>query len=369
MYRESDLVCVAKRLNNKKRGYLVVNRLQGKHIPVRPAQALELFESLADVLQGEYGRDSLLLVGFAETATAIGAAVAAALGCRYMQTTREKLDDVDWLYFSESHSHATQQKLVREDVEKAAEECTRIVFVEDEVTTGNTIGKIVQILKERYPGKFQYSVASVLNGMKEADLKSFCDLGISVHYLVKTDHEGFEKIAAGYPEDGKVVDCVGAAGMARKPWELVPGRVDARRLVDSTRMRQQCERLGKAVLERYPVKAGERILVLGTEEFMYPPLCIAAWMERKGADVSFHATTRSPIAVSADESYPFQCRYELCSFYDGERATYLYDLDKYDQVYVVTDAWQEEEAGTDSLAYALSQSGNFAVHWIRWENE
>ena len=54
MYRESDLVCVAKRLNNKKRGYLVVNRLQGKHIPVRPAQALELFESLADVLQGEY---------------------------------------------------------------------------------------------------------------------------------------------------------------------------------------------------------------------------------------------------------------------------------------------------------------------------
>ena len=92
-------------------------------------------------------------------------------------------------------------------------------------------------------------------------------------------------------------------------------------------------------------------------------------MERKGADVSFHATTRSPIAVSADESYPFQCRYELRSFYDGERATYLYDLDKYDQVYVVTDAWQEEEAGTDSLAYALSQSGNFAVHWIRWENE
>ena len=184
MYRESDLVCVAKRLNNKKRGYLVVNRLQGKHIPVRPAQALELFESLADVLQGEYGRDSLLLVGFAETATAIGAAVAAALGCRYMQTTREKLDDVDWLYFSESHSHATLQKLVRDDVEKAAEEFTRIVFVEDEVTTGNTIGKIVQILKERYPGKFQYSVASVLNGMKEADLKSFCDLGISVHYLV-----------------------------------------------------------------------------------------------------------------------------------------------------------------------------------------
>lgn len=369
MYRESDLVRIAKRLNNKKRGYLVVNRLQGKHIPVRPCQALELFESLADVLRGEYERDSLLLIGFAETATAIGAAAAAALGCKYMQTTREELADVDWLYFSESHSHATQQKLVREDVEKAAAECSRIVFVEDEVTTGNTIGKIVQILKERYPGKFRYSVASVLNGMNGADLERFCDLGISVHYLVKTDHERFEKIASGYTEDGEVMDCVGAGRTVREPWEVVPGRVDARRLVDSMRMRQQCERLGQAVLERYPVKAGERVLVLGTEEFMYPPLYIAAQMERKGADVSFHATTRSPIAVSMEEGYPFHCRYEMRSLYDGERDTYLYDLKSYDQVFVVTDAWQEGEAGADSLACALSHSGNFAVHWIRWVNE
>ena len=50
-------------------------------------------------------------------------------------------------------------------------------FVEDEVTTGNTIGKIVQILKERYPGKFQYSVASVLNGMKGGRPEKFLRFG------------------------------------------------------------------------------------------------------------------------------------------------------------------------------------------------
>ena len=42
-YVESDLVRIAKRENNTKRGYLVVNPLQGKHISVKPSKALELF--------------------------------------------------------------------------------------------------------------------------------------------------------------------------------------------------------------------------------------------------------------------------------------------------------------------------------------
>ncbi len=39
MYKEEDLVRIAKRENNTKRKYLVVNRLQGKHIPVSPKNA------------------------------------------------------------------------------------------------------------------------------------------------------------------------------------------------------------------------------------------------------------------------------------------------------------------------------------------
>ena len=38
-YVESDLVRIAKRENNTKRNYLVVNPLQGKHIPVQPSKA------------------------------------------------------------------------------------------------------------------------------------------------------------------------------------------------------------------------------------------------------------------------------------------------------------------------------------------
>lgn len=46
-YTESDLVKIAKRENNTKRNYLVVDPLQGKHIPVQPSKALTLFSSLA----------------------------------------------------------------------------------------------------------------------------------------------------------------------------------------------------------------------------------------------------------------------------------------------------------------------------------
>ena len=114
MYSEKDLVAVGKRENNKKRNYLVINPLQGKHIPVRPGQAFELFDTLADMIRAAYGEEKLLMVGFAETATAIGAETAVRLGAKYIQTTREDIPGVTYLFFSESHSHATEQKLVKE---------------------------------------------------------------------------------------------------------------------------------------------------------------------------------------------------------------------------------------------------------------
>lgn len=50
-YTEKDLVKIAKRENNTKRNYLVVDPLQGKHIPVVPSKALDLFTALADTFR------------------------------------------------------------------------------------------------------------------------------------------------------------------------------------------------------------------------------------------------------------------------------------------------------------------------------
>ena len=120
--------------------------LQGKHIPVVTSKALDLFAALADTFWEKYKDEKLLLVGFAETANALGAQAAITVGADYIQTSREVIPGVNFLFFSEEHSHATEQKLVIDDIDRVAAETDRIIFIEDEVTTGKTIRNIISIL-------------------------------------------------------------------------------------------------------------------------------------------------------------------------------------------------------------------------------
>lgn len=364
-YVEQDLVRIARRENNTKRSYLVVNPLQGKHIPVSPKRALKLFADLADTIRNAYAGERLLLIGFAETATAIGAQAAVSLGTDYIQTTREMLADAEYLYFSEEHSHAVEQKLVKDDLDRAVGGgVNRIVFVEDEVTTGKTIQNIVEILKNEYPGKLRFSVASLLNGMSKERVEQYGRMGISLHYLVKTDHGSYGERAKAFAGDGSYHACM--RGEAVEPQRLrVKGRMDARRLVKAADYERACAHLWACVREYAGPVTGERILVVGTEEFMYPAMYVGAGLEAAGNTVLCHATTRSPIAVSTEEDYPLHSRYELASLYDGERRTFLYDIGAYDRVLVLTDAPEGEESGEQMLMRAL-YTKNKHVTFVRW---
>ena len=474
MYSESDLVRIARRENNTKRSYLVVNRLQGKHIPVKPSDAFEMFKELADTLRGAYVGERLLLVGFAETATAIGAAVAVELGTKYIQTTREVIPGVDYIFFSEEHSHATEQKLVKDDMDACMGEIDRIVFVEDEVTTGKTILNIIAMLEKLYLGAVQYSVASLLNGMDEKALKLYAERGIKLHYLVKTNHDAYSAVAEKFAGDGTYVACdtgafagaessavatrevqldaegcavatkavqlgaeanvvtgaahsgaeanvvtgaahsgaeantvatgevqlragvgmtvaietepgaeVGvsdvqdvrldtdarAADAKRLPLSVTEltmgGAMNARRLVDTMEYREACDTLWGQIEGTLSKELNGRVLVLGTEEFMYPALYVARKIEQKGVEVRNHATTRSPIAVSTEAEYPLHVRYELRSLYDKDRVTFVYDIDTYDAVLVITDARNEQQEGLNSLINALKKK-NDKIFCIRW---
>lgn len=366
MYTEAELVRIAKRENNTRRKYLVVNRLQGKHIPVSPKEALQMFRSLAELIKEAYPSERLLMVGFAETATAIGAAVAIECQAAYMQTTREVIDGVDYLYFSESHSHATEQKLVKTDLDKIIGKTDRIVFIEDEVTTGNTILNIVRLIQKTYAQPVSFAVASILNGMNEEALENYKNLKIPVHYLVKTAHDTYTEIAEQYQADGTCHICtkpqekeveqqkevqqqieMQQTKEAQQPIEVqeISGWINARRLHTADTYKQACEQLWQEIQQKYgytkytkETETGRRILVLGTEEFMYPALYVGAKLEEAGYTVRMHATTRSPIAVSKEEKYPLHTRYELASLYDKNRTTFVYDLAEYEEVLVLTDA-------------------------------
>lgn len=378
-YQQKDLVRIAKRENNTKRSYLVVDPLQGKHVPVEPSKALNLFKSLAEKLQGKYEGERLLLIGFAETATAIGAQAAITLETKYIQTTREVIPDARYLFFSEAHSHATEQKLVKDDIDRVINDIDRIVFIEDEVTTGNTIMNIIRIIRREYQRKIKFAVASLLNGMTEEYLKIYREEEIELHYLVKTDHSGYSAIAEKYHCDGLSIRAIQeehtqeklAVSIQDKIWnELphiisIPGWMNARRFVDAKQYEAACRKLAETVIMETSVKQGERVLVIGTEEFMYPALLTGQEIEKMGCVVRCHSTTRSPIAVSTEEEYPLHCRYELRSLYDPDRKTFIYDLENYDRVIVMTDAALASLKGLETLIYALRMK-NENITVIRW---
>lgn len=366
MYTEKELVGIAKRENNNKRKYLVVNRLQGKHIPVSPKETLKMFDTLADCIKREYQEEKILIVGFAETATAIGAALAIHLNTYYMQTTREDMKNVEYLFFSESHSHATEQKLIKTDLDIIIDEIDRIIFAEDEVTTGNTILNIINIIEKEYSKKLKFSVASLLNGMNEKYEKIFDDRKIRTHYLVKTNHDMYTEIAESYEENGTYhMRDIRKPECEIKKFEIGNG-MNARRLHSGMEYWSACGKLWEEINEKINVSENKSVLVVGTEEFMYPALFVANKIEEKGNLVRCHATTRSPIAVSSQKDYPLHARYELVSLYDKNRKTFLYDIDQYDEVMIITDSEKEETEGIYSLVNAICSKGNNHIYWIRW---
>lgn len=367
MYNEEKLVRIAKRENNNKRKYLVVNALQGKHIPVSPKEAFDMFDALADTIEKGYANEKLLLVGFAETATAIGAAVAVKLDTYYMQTTREIIENVDYLFFTESHSHATEQKLVKNDIDKIINEVDRIVFVEDEVTTGNTILGIVNIIKKIYGDDIKFSVASLLNGMDEDSLKVYQDYDINVHYLVKTNHDAYTQIAEGFAGNGKNCVCdITSTEISYSLYNVTENYVNARCLTKGSEYLCACEELVKHIKNELSTTTKQRLLVIGTEEFMYPALFVAKKLEEDNNTVKCHSTTRSPITVSLEENYPVHRRYQLASLYDDNRTTFIYDLTNYDKVIIVTDSKNKSNVGINSLVNAVASCGNSDITIFRW---
>ena len=374
-YTEEQIVRIAKRENNNKRKYLVVNALQGKHIPVSGKQSLEMFNTLARKVREAYSEDEkLLLIGFCETATAIGCALAIHLRSYYMQTTRETIDNVNYLYFSEEHSHATEQKLAEEDIRSFIGYADRIIFVEDEITTGNTILNIIHLLEQKYRTEIKFSAASILNGMDEKSMEIYAQRNITLHYLVKTDHTKYTEIAETFSGDGRYYPCHTEMPEIFVEEYSFGDYLDTRRVEIAWKYRLLCELLWYTLcdckdLQEIFRKTGQKILVLGTEEFMYPSIYIACQLEKNGNEVKCHSTTRSPIAVSAEENYPLHERFSLVSLYDDSRQTFIYNLEQYDEVLIITDSTNKSRMGINSLANALAEKGNQKIRLIRWCNE
>lgn len=371
-YLEQDIITIAKRDNNNKRPFLLVNPLQGKHLPVSPTKSLELFKTLADKVfsDTEIDYSNTLIIGFAETATAIGAGLSyfAPFPTAYIQTTRESYPGEDFLFFMEEHSHATDQTVIKKFLDARVNKHCHIIFAEDEVTTGKTIKNCIKILKKTYPDcNFTFSIASILNGMKEKKLESFKEKGIHIHFLLPVPHYDYEEILSNYTYDSSLLcHCQKESASFQKL--SFTQYADTRLGVLSNEYGTLCENFAKQVTSQLALENVEqkKILILGTEEFMFPGIFLGSYMEKHTKNtVFFHATTRSPILPSTDSNYPIRRRYCLSSFYEQERTTYLYNLDQYDMVFVVTDS-QADTNAMAALCGTLEDCGCDNIIEITW---
>ena len=356
-YSIDDLVKVAKRENNAKRSYLYVNPIQGKHIPVSPDKPLELYKKMAKMLEKNFLNEKVLVIGFAETATAIGAAIANyAENVAYCtQTTREKYAGVKYLYFSESHSHATEQGLIINGYEHILDEVDRIVFAEDEVTTGNTIIKLISEIRTEFENRhLKFGIISILNSMSGERLEELQDNGIPCLYVNKIPYEyNIKKI-----EDYEYLDFQNVV-QKTKSVEIFCGiaPINNRYIYDKKKYIHSVDSYVKEVCKKINISEDiKRILVLGTEEFMFPPMKVAENIQNKYPFVSvmFHATTRSPIMISEDSEYPLHSRWELESVYEEGRHTYVYNLSDYDLAIVLSDTDRLSNCGINNIKEALA---------------
>ncbi len=358
-YTIDELVTVAKRENNLKRPYLYVNPIQGKHIPVTPHKALALFKCMGNILQEKYPYEQILVIGFAETATAVGAGISRfANNVRWcMQTTREKYEDAEYLYFTESHSHATEQSLIVNQLEIVLKLADRVVFAEDEVTTGNTIFKLICSIRKNYPDiKVRYTILSILNSMSNYRINELQAEKIDCLYVNKIPFE--YKINSidqySYLENDNEI--------YQKKTIIEPHSVcsmNLRYVHECQDYHNAVDKYVECILSKCDLSIYNKILVLGTEEFMFPPLMVANKIEESfpEKEIWFHATTRSPILVSEADSYPLTKRNKLISFYDENRVTYVYNLQDYDLAIVLSDSKYVSQKAVEVLLGALNRAG------------
>nr|WP_027870912.1 phosphoribosyltransferase domain-containing protein [[Eubacterium] cellulosolvens] len=370
-YTESDLLRLAKRFHNTKRTYLLVNPLQGKHLAVSPSKATAMFHALGKKVRETCG-DAGLIIGFAETATALGMGVAEEMpeSCVYVHTTRERVPEEEhWIEFCEEHSHAVDQKLSASHISEWLKNTQVVVFVDDEISTGKTLINFVTRLREVYPEieNKRLVAASLINRVSDENRLKMERCGIEGVSLLKMDELDYAEAVRRFTieEAKEPVECVEALSLNEiiSKVQLMNPRLGVSVSEYVNNVRAFADLVAAEIHHSGHTKS---ILVLGTEECMYPAIVLGEKLEEKYKyNVYTHATTRSPIGICTDEGYPVQSGCRLKSLYDRERITYIYNLRKYDQVIVVTDSKDCSSDSSETLKRALAQSGNDNILLIR----
>ncbi|WP_190128976.1 phosphoribosyltransferase [Streptomyces mashuensis] len=349
---------------NPKRAHLLVSNVLGKHVPQRPSvvygSGAGLGRRVRELLGGREA-DRAVVLGYAETATALGHAVADGLGpVPYLHSTRRAVPDSRPVGgFEEEHSHATSHLLLPEDPALLAGGGP-LVLVDDEFSTGRTVRNTIAALHARFPRE-RYVVVALVDLRDAADrerLREFAaELGARVDVVALAT--GTVRLPADVLERGRALveahggpdrhtKVTGGGRITRVGLDWPAGLPDGGRhgFTPAHRATLEAALPGMAGRLRDALPAGAaRVLVLGTEELMYAPLRLAeALAQRTTAEVLFSTTTRSPVLPVDDPGYAIRSRLVFPAHdtppgeTTGERYAYNVAGGGFDAVVAVTDS-------------------------------
>ncbi|MFI5756999.1 phosphoribosyltransferase [Streptomyces sp. NPDC051569] len=349
---------------NPKRAHLLVSNVLGKHVPQRPGVVYATGTALGERVRELLGADvaHAVVLGYAETATGLGHAVADGVGrAPYLHSTRRPVAGVARAGgFEESHSHATSHLLLPEDPGLLAGDGP-LVLVDDEFSTGNTVLNTIRDLHERYPRDW-YVIVALVDMRSAADqgrLTEFArEIGARVdlialasgtvrlpdgvlekgqalvaEYEARAEREARGREAGGREAGGREVP---TAPVAPAPAPTAPAPVRAELdwpagvpdggrhgFTPAHRARLDAALPRMAATLAAELAGARRVLVLGFEELMYAPLRLAETLERTtGAEIRYSTTTRSPVLAVDDPGYAIRSRlvfpaHDSAAFPDG----------------------------------------------------
>lgn len=310
LYEPSALLDYASR-QNPKRAYLFVSKVLGKHLPARPAAMASTHTSLAVKLETFLRKaNEVVVLGFAETATGLGAGVFEAIWRRnvrlqrsmlHLQTTRYRFNKPLALAFKEEHSHATGHLLYEPPHSSVFRTAESLILVDDELTTGKTnlnfLGQFLNI----NPCVKRVALVSLVNWMTPDHRNAFSQAYPSIEFdfvhlaagsVSYTPREGFETptmpaVESSAHDKSERVDCRASARFGwTSPLNCASYQFLSAKGLDPT----------------LPV------YVVGDGELMHSAYKIARELETEGLDVFVQASTRSPIlvgnAIAEKVTYP-----------------------------------------------------------------
>ena len=335
-WKWQDLLGFAERINPK-RAFLFVSKVLGRHIPVSPHIMRHAFTDLAKLVPGDLP-EPVLVIGMAETAVGLGAGVHQVLQQRYPEaiyvtTTRHPVHGAPLLArFLEEHSHAQDQLLYGSpdaELQQQILNSKSIVLVDDEASTGKTFVNLIDALQQAGLNQISHVVTATLadwsSGIHIAD-QNCQSVALMTGKWQWRDAE--HPIQINMPK----VDTVAFGAfdtLAQPTWGRLP-------IQDS----------GAHI--RLAVQPDERILVLGSGEYVWSSFLLAEYLQQQGADVKFSAITRSPIAVG----HAIQSALAFSDNYGLGIQNFVYNINplEYDRILITV------ETVADSVAKSLLEA-------------